>query len=78
MDAEIFASPWGFALEDVRVPVRLWHGKLDRTFDYSLAQQLAKRLPDCKLRVVENTGHFSLPIRHTREILADLIATPSD
>src|SRR5437870_2712534 len=25
-DAQIYAQPWGFALEDVRVPVRLWHG----------------------------------------------------
>ena len=26
-DAEIYAKPWGFPLEEVRVPVRLWHGK---------------------------------------------------
>lgn len=76
-DAEIFAAPWGFPLEEVRVPVRLWHGTRDRTFHYSLAEQLAKRLPDCTLRIVENAGHFSLPIRQMGEILADLIATPA-
>ena len=26
IDAEIYARPWGFPLEEVRVPVRLWHG----------------------------------------------------
>jgi hypothetical protein len=26
VDARIYAEPWGFAIEDVRVPVRLWHG----------------------------------------------------
>src|SRR5437763_165435 len=26
-DAQIYAQPWGFALEEVDVPVRLWHGK---------------------------------------------------
>jgi len=76
-DAEIFATPWGFPLEDIRVPVRLWHGTHDRTFHYSLAEQLAKNLPNCTLRIVENAGHFSLPIRQIREILADLIATPA-
>lgn len=76
-DAEIFATAWGFAIEQVGVPVRIWHGTRDRTFHYSFAQQLAKRLPDCELRIVENAGHFSLPIRHMREILADLVATPA-
>jgi pimeloyl-ACP methyl ester carboxylesterase len=76
-DAQIFATRWGFPLEEVRVPVRLWHGTRDRTFHYSLAEQLAKRLPNCELRIVENAGHFSLPIRQMREILADLIATPA-
>jgi len=26
------------------------------------------------LRVIERAGHYSVPIRHIREILADLIA----
>jgi pimeloyl-ACP methyl ester carboxylesterase len=73
IDADIYANPWGFALEEVRVPVRLWHGKKDRTFSYRLAEQIAARLPDCEFHLVEGAGHFSLPIRHTREILADLL-----
>ncbi len=72
IDAEIYAQPWGFALENVRVPVRLWHGKKDRTFHWSLAESLGKRLPDCVARMVEGEGHYSLPIRQMEEILADL------
>ena len=73
MDADIYAQPWGFPLEEVRVPVRLWHGRKDRSFSFSLAEQIAARLPNCKLHLVEGAGHYSLPIRHTHEILADLI-----
>ncbi len=73
-DAQIYAEPWGFALEDVRVPVRLWHGKQDRAFSVHLAEELAKRLPNCKARFVDGAGHYSLPIRHMREILEDLIS----
>ena len=73
-DAEIYAQPWGFAIEDVRVPVRLWHGKEDRAFSVQLAEQMVKRLPNCKSRFVNDAGHYSLPIRHMREILEDLIS----
>lgn len=73
-DAEIYARPWGFRLEDVDVPVRLWHGKQDRAFSVSLAEEVAQRLPNCQARFIDNEGHYSLPIRHVREILGDLIA----
>ena len=72
-DAEIYAKPWGFPIQDVLVPVRLWHGKKDRTFSFHLAEQVAQRLGHCALRLVEDAGHYSLPIRHVHEILADLI-----
>jgi len=72
LDAEIYAQPWGFALEEIKIPVRLWHGKKDRSFHWHLAQSLGKRLPNCTMRMVEGEGHYSLPIRHMHEILADL------
>ncbi|MGH8092151.1 MAG: alpha/beta fold hydrolase [Chthoniobacterales bacterium] len=72
VDAEIYAQPWGFPLEEVRVPVRLWHGKNDRSFHWKLAASLGQRLPHCNARLVEGEGHYSLPIRHMPEILADL------
>ena len=74
LDAEIYARPWGFALEEVSTPVRLWHGKKDRSFSYRLAEEVAERLPNCRARMVEDAGHYSLPIRHMREILADLVS----
>jgi pimeloyl-ACP methyl ester carboxylesterase len=74
MDAQIYAQPWGFSLEGMQVPVRLWHGKQDRAFSVHLAAEVAKRLPDCNVRLIDNAGHYSLPIRHMREILKDLIS----
>jgi pimeloyl-ACP methyl ester carboxylesterase len=72
IDAEIYAQPWGFPLEEIQVPVRLWHGKKDRSFHWKLGQSLAERLPNCAAHLVEGEGHYSLPIRHMSEILADL------
>lgn len=73
-DAEIYARSWGFPLEGIRAPVRLWHGTEDRTFSYHLAEALAPRFQNCRLELVENAGHYSLPIRHIERILADLLA----
>jgi len=72
VDAEIYAQPWGFPLEVIRVPVRLWHGKKDRSFHWQLAHSLGARLPLCAQHLVEGEGHYSLPIRHMRAILEDL------
>ena len=74
LDAQIYAQPWGFAVEDVRLPVRLWHGTEDRAFAVRLAEQIANRCPNCKARFIQNEGHYSLPIRHMHEILEDLIS----
>lgn len=72
-DAEIYARPWGFPLEEVRVPVRLWHGRKDRTFSFQLAEDIAARLQNCELRLIDDAGHYSLPIRNMHKILADLV-----
>src|SRR5438093_298325 len=74
IDAQIYAQPWGFAIEDVRVPVRLWHGIEDRAFAVRLAEEIANRFPKCNARFIQDEGHYSLPIRHMREILEDLIS----
>ena len=74
VDAEIYAQPWGFAIADVRQPVRLWHGIEDRAFAVRLAEEIANRFPNCKARFIPNEGHYSLPIRHMRDILEDLIS----
>jgi pimeloyl-ACP methyl ester carboxylesterase len=76
-DAEIYAQPWGFKLEDVDLPVRIWHGKQDRAFSFRLAEAVANRLPRCRMRVIEDAGHYSTPIRFMREILQDLVAAGS-
>ena len=74
IDARVYAEPWGFAIEDVRVPVRLWHGTEDRAFAVRLAEEIANRFANCKARFIQNEGHYSLPIRYIYEILEDLIS----
>jgi pimeloyl-ACP methyl ester carboxylesterase len=75
-DARIYAQPWGFRPEDIRVPVRLWHGKDDANFRWPLAADLAARIPACTARFLEGEGHYSLAFRRCGEILRYLVTIP--
>jgi pimeloyl-ACP methyl ester carboxylesterase len=73
-DARIYAEPWGFDVAEIRVPVRLWHGREDRNFHWPLAQELGARIPGCQMRMIEGEGHYSLSLQRHREMLVDLMS----
>src|SRR4029434_3642407 len=73
-DAQLFAQPWGFSLNELQVPIRMWHGDSDRSFSVGVAREIAKEIPKCDLRVMRGAVHYSVPSPHIREILADLNA----
>lgn len=64
----LFADPWGFRLEDIRVPVHLWQGGADRNVPASHARIQADRIPDAKLHEFPTAGHF-LVVDQTDPIL---------
>lgn len=49
--------PWGFAPEDIRVPVDIWAGTADQLLDPSWPGELARRIPGAKLHMRPG-GHF--------------------
>jgi pimeloyl-ACP methyl ester carboxylesterase len=67
-DVVLYAQAWGFRLEDIGIPVTLWHGMADRLVPLAHARVVASALPHARLHVVEG-GHFSLPVDHTEAIL---------
>lgn len=66
----IVGRPWGFKLADIVVPVRIWHGSLDRTIAVESSEYYAEVIPEAKLTVLEDVGHLSLPVNNSEEILA--------
>jgi len=70
-DMAIYQAAWGFSLPEIDLPVRLWHGSADRTVPRVLVDHLAASLPQCTTRLIPGEGHFSLPLRHMEEILAE-------
>ena len=56
----MIAKDWGFSVEDVTVPVTLWHGELDNYVPADMARKLAKKLPHSTLNFIPGAGHFLL------------------
>jgi pimeloyl-ACP methyl ester carboxylesterase len=68
----LFSRPWDFQLQDIRVPVHLWHGEQDIIVPPTMGAYLAKTIPGCMARFYPGEGHFSLPFTRMREILGAL------
>ena len=65
--------PWGFAPEDLDVPVDVWAGTDDELLDRRWPHELARRIPGATLNLCAG-GHF-LAHLHYREIFDALSAT---
>jgi pimeloyl-ACP methyl ester carboxylesterase len=64
---------WGFRLEDIQVPIRIWHGDLDNSTPLAMAKTMAARIPKAKLTILPGEGHMFAygPLWHS--ILSDLL-----
>jgi pimeloyl-ACP methyl ester carboxylesterase len=71
-EALVLARPWGFDLEEIRVPVFVWHGELDDTVPLGMADYLARAIPAVKVSIHRDEGHHLL-YRRWPEILAALV-----
>lgn len=69
-DVVLYAHDWGFLLEEITIPVVLWHGAADRMVPAYHARVNASLLRHAHLRLIEGEGHYSLPIDHCEAILA--------
>lgn len=72
-DLRLLARPWGFALEELHRPIRLWHGEQDRTVPAAMGRCLQRALPACHATYLEAHGHYSLAHEHMEAILSRLI-----
>ena len=70
-DLRLLSQPWGFRLEDIAVPVELWHGEADAQVPVGVGRRVAQRLPDCRARFIPEAGHLWL-FEHCAEVLGTL------
>ncbi|MCV7383730.1 alpha/beta fold hydrolase [Mycolicibacter longobardus] len=58
-DAVLFARPWGFRLDDVKVPVHWWHGDADHIVPFSHGEHAVSLLPDARLYPIPGESHLA-------------------
>jgi pimeloyl-ACP methyl ester carboxylesterase len=59
-DAILLYQAWGFVLDDIRIPVRIFHGREDRFAPYAFAEYLHARIPHSILHDYSGEGHLFL------------------
>jgi pimeloyl-ACP methyl ester carboxylesterase len=67
-------EPWGFEFADVRVPVKVWHGRHDRFVPFQHGQWLAEHLPNAEANLSETDGHLTLIVNRVPEVHEWLLA----
>ena len=50
---------WGFDLRDIRVPVKVWHGRQDRFVPVQHGQWLAANVPGAAADISDRDGHIT-------------------
>src|ERR1700733_3122662 len=51
---------WGFDLGDIRVPVKVWHGRQDRFVPVQHGQWLAASVPGAEADISDRDGHLTM------------------
>ncbi len=72
-DYRIFGDPWGFSLEEIKVPVQIWEGSDDRTGPPGYRAFLKMHIPNATVTVVPDEGHLSLLPHQAPAIFAALL-----
>jgi pimeloyl-ACP methyl ester carboxylesterase len=63
-----FTRPWGFELDEIRVPTLLWQGRQDKMVPVAHGEWLAERLPGVEAHISDEDGHLSIVVGRLGEI----------
>jgi pimeloyl-ACP methyl ester carboxylesterase len=58
-DVVVFARDWGFRLDDVKQPVRWWHGDHDHIVPFAHGQHMVSKLSDAELFHLPGESHLA-------------------
>lgn len=73
-DALLSGMDYGFRLEEIRLPVLLWHGEADENIPLAMARYVSSSLPACQAAFYQNEGHLSLFKKNVAAIIQALVA----
>ncbi len=71
-DIVAFSRDWGFRLDEVKVPVRWWHGDRDHIVPFAHGQHVVAGLPDAELYHLPGESHLA-GLGRAEEILRGML-----
>ncbi|HEY2507794.1 MAG TPA: hypothetical protein VGI58_14860 [Streptosporangiaceae bacterium] len=69
-----FTRPWGFSLEEIKVPTMIWQGSADLMVPFAHGEWLASRLPAAATHLEQGEGHLSVGLGKLDTMLDELVA----
>lgn len=72
-DADIYLREWGFEVSQINYPIHFWHGKQDRNIAWTYTERITSLIPVATSRWSDIDGHYSLPITHAEQVLANAV-----
>ena len=73
-DDMAFTRPWGFGVDEIRVPVFVWQGGHDRMVPFSHGEWLATHIPEARARLFPEHGHLTLAVGSLPRIVDELLS----
>lgn len=73
-DGVAHLSDWGFALDSIRSPVKVWHGRHDRFVPLQHGEWLAAHVPGAEPALSDTEGHLTVPLGKIGDVHGWLIS----
>lgn len=67
-----FVRDWGFGVDQIEVPVAVWHGDQDAMVPFAHGEWLVRHVPGARPHLLPGEGHLTLVSRRFGDIVRDL------
>lgn len=57
-DARVHYRDWGFRLEQIAMPIHIFHGTLDQLVPFAFSEHLVNNAPEASLHRIDDLGHL--------------------
>lgn len=75
-DLGLYVRDFGFGLDEVRVPLTLFHGEQDTNAPFAMVRRALAQLPGARLITYPNEAHLSTLCNHMVEVAQALLGQP--
>lgn len=72
-DGMLQVNSWGFDIAEIQIRVDIWQGDADVNVPFSSAEYMRDTLPNTRMNVLPNKGHFFV-FDHWREMIQALVS----